>query len=550
MVLPVADEPSAPAREERLLKSTSVVGSMTLLSRLSGLAREIAFSHWLGAGVLMDAFVVAFKIPNLFRRFFAEGAFSQAFVPVITEYRSLRGEAETRELIDRTAGTFALILAAVTVVGVIAAPVLTLVFAAGFVSDDGRYALATDMLRLTFPYLLFISLTALAGSILNAHRRFAVAAFTPVLLNAVLVAAIAWGVPRAARPELALAGGVFVAGLVQLAFQIPFLVRLKLLPRPRFGFAHEGVRRVYRLMLPAMFGSSVMQISILFDTLIGSFLVAGSLSWLYYSDRLVEFPLGVFGIALATVILPRLAEQHARASAATFSATLDWALKLVLVIAVPATLGLAVLAAPLMATLFFGGEFTAQDVEMSAASLLAYAPGLAGFILVKVLAPGYFARQDTRTPVRVAVQALGLGVTLNVLLVVLFVETGWAPPHVGIAAATSVSALCNAALLLRGLRRAGTYRPLGGWMRLAAQVLGAAAVMTVALVLGVERIGDWFALERLERVAALMAAVAGAAIVYFAASWLFGMRYAQLRVASSAARDATDDGIGTGGSNG
>src|SRR5690606_20988631 len=309
--------------------------------------------------------------------------------------------------------------------------------------EASRYALATDMLRLTFPYLLFISLTALAGSILNAYRRFAVAAFTPVVLNAVLIVTIAFAVPRAEDPALALAGGVFVAGLVQLALQIPFLLRLGLLPRPRLGLAHEGVRRVYRLMLPAMFGSSVMQISILFDTLIASFLAAGSLSWLYYSDRLVEFPLGVFGIALATVILPRLAEQHARASPATFSATLDWALKLVLVIGVPASAGLAVLAAPAMATLFYGGEFTAQDVEMSAASLLAYTPGLVGFILVKVLAPGYFARQDTRTPVRVAVQALAVGLVLNGMFLVTLVQTGWAPPHTGIAAATSSSAPCN-----------------------------------------------------------------------------------------------------------
>jgi putative peptidoglycan lipid II flippase len=514
----------------RLLTATSVVGSFTLLSRITGLVRDIAFSSWLGAGVVMDAFAVAFKIPNLLRRFFAEGAFSQAFVPVIAEYRTHRSADETRELISRTSGTLGLALFVVTLIGVVAAPLLILAFAPGFAGDDGRLTTAAAMLRLTFPYLLFVSLTALAGSILNANGRFAAAAFTPVLLNVTMIVFAGWVDPLLGRPGLGLALGVLVAGIVQLAFQLPFLARIGLLVRPRWGAAHEGVRRIFRLMFPAIFGSSVAQISILLDTLIASFLVAGSISWLYYSDRVMEFPLGVFGIALATVILPRLSEQHAAASAGTFSATLDWALRLVLVIGVPAALSLALLAEPILATLFYRGEFTGADVAMSAASLRAYAPGLVGFILVKVLAPGYFARQDTRTPVRVAVQSLLLGIVLNVMFVVFLVDTAVAPAHSGIAAATSCSGLFNATLLLVGLRKSGVYRPGKGWSALFLHVAGASAVMCAMLWWLLGAAGDWLVMGSLERAGWLVLAVAGGALVYFGGCYLLGMRVRDLRM--------------------
>jgi putative peptidoglycan lipid II flippase len=523
-----AHEAQPPAPPDRLLTTTSVVGFMTLLSRVTGLARDIAFSSWFGSGIVMDAFTVAFKVPNLLRRFFAEGAFSQAFVPVISEYRTHRSQAETRELVDRVAGTLGLALFVVTLVGVIAAPLLILGFAPGFRGGDGRYPLAVDMLRLTFPYVLFVSLTALAGSILNAYRRFAVAAFTPVLLNVVMILFAGWVEPRLGRPGLGLAAGVFAAGLVQLGFQVPFLRSLGMLPRPRWDAAHEGVRRIAKLMLPAVFGSSVAQISILLDTLIASFLAAGSISWLYFSERLVEFPLGVFGIALATVILPRLSEHHATESKETFSATLDWALKLVLVIGVPAALALAVLAEPLLMTLFHRGEFTARDVAMSAASLRAYAPGLLGFILVKVLAPGYFARQDTRTPVRAGVQALILGMTLSVVFVVLLAKTAWAPAHAGIAAATACGALFNAGLLLRGLLRSGVYRAGAGWRLLAMRVLVPSAVMTVVLVLTLAAWGDWLAMTSVGRVVSLGALVAAGTVVYFGTCYLCGLRLRDL----------------------
>ena len=523
-----AHEAQPPAPPDRLLTTTSVVGFMTLMSRVTGLARDVAMSSWFGSGVVMDAFTVAFKIPNLMRRFFAEGAFSQAFVPVISEYRTHRSHAETRELVDRVAGTLGLALLVVTVVGVIAAPLLILAFAPGFRGGDGRYPLAVDMLRLTFPYVLFVSLTALAGSILNAYRRFAVAAFTPVLLNVVMILFAGWVDPRLDRPGLGLAAGVFAAGIVQLGFQVPFLRSLGMLPRPRWDAAHEGVRRIGKLMLPAVFGSSVAQISILLDTLIASFLATGSISWLYFSDRLVEFPLGVFGIALATVILPRLSEHHATRSNETFSATLDWALRLVLVIGVPAALALAVLAEPLMATLFHRGEFTARDVAMSAASLRAYAPGLLGFILVKVLAPGYFARQDTRTPVRAGVQSLVLGMALSVVFVVVLSQTSWAPAHAGIAAATACGALVNAGLLLRGLQRTGVYRAGAGWPMLAMRVLVPSALMTALLMLTLAGWGDWLEMSGAVRIVALAKLVAAGAIVYFGTCYLCGLRLRDL----------------------
>ncbi len=527
---------SAPPRTPhvRLLKATSVVGALTLLSRITGLARDIAFSAWFGSGFVMDAFAVAFKIPNLLRRFFAEGAFSQAFVPVIAEYRTLRGPTETRELVDRVTGTLALGLFVLTAVGVVAAPLLIFIFAPGFQGGDGRFALAVDMLRFTFPYVLFVSLTALAGSVLNSHGRFAIAAFTPVLLNVTMIAFAGWVGPSLERPGLALAAGVFVAGVIQLAFQLPFLYRIGMLPRPRWGAKHPGVRRILNLMLPAIFGSSVAQISILLDTLIASFLVAGSISWLYYSDRLVEFPLGVFGIALATVILPRLSEQHATASASSFSDTLDWALRLVLLIGVPAALGLALLSEPLLVTLFFRGEFTERDVAMATASLQAYAPGLLGFMLVKVLAPGYFARQDTRTPVRVGLQALTLGMVLSVAFVLTLLRTEWAPPHAGIAAATACSGLLNAGLLLIELKRKRVYVALPGWKGLALRIVIPSTTMVLALVAGLGVIGDWFAMSLLDRVVNLGALVLGGAAVYFFACYAVGLRASQFRIRSVA----------------
>jgi putative peptidoglycan lipid II flippase len=417
----------------------------------------------------------------------------------------------------------------------VAAPLLVIAFAGGWLFDArDKLDLGTSMLRLTFPYVLFVSLTALAGSILNAYRRFAVAAFTPVILNVVVIAFAGWVEPRLPWPGIGLAAGVFAAGVVQLAFQLPFLKYLGLLPRPRWDLAHEGVRRIFRLMLPAMFGSSVAQLSILLDTVLASFLLAGSISWLYYSERLIEFPLGIFGVALGTVILPRLSEHHATSAAASFSATLDWALRLVLVIGVPASVGLALLAEPLLATLFRHGDFTARDAVMAAASVRAYAPGLVGFILVKVLAPGYFARQDTRTPVRIGVQALVLSMVLNVVFVIALLRSGAAPAHAGIAAATACSGLFNAAFLLVGLHKSGVYRPGAAWRALALRVLIGIVAMTAVLLLALHELGDWFEIGEVERLVRLMLLVGGGGAVYFAVCWAVGLRPDHVRMHADA----------------
>ena len=516
----------------RLLKSTSVVGGMTLLSRIMGLARDMVFSRLFGAGPLMDAFFVAFKIPNLLRRFFAEGAFSQAFVPVLGEYKASRDQKDLKELIAGVSGTLGAILALVTAVGVVAAPLVIMLFAPGFHGEGDRYELAVQMLRFTFPYILFISLTGLAGSILNTFGRFAVPAITPVLLNLVLIASAIWLVPLLPVPGLGLAVGVFLAGVVQLAFQLPFLARMGLLVRPRWRPQLTGVRQIGKLMLPAIFGSSVAQINILVDTLIASFLQAGSISWLYYSDRMMEFPLGVFGIALATVILPGLSSNHARAERKTFSNTLDWALRLTLLIAVPAAVGLFVLAGPILITVFYGGAFDARDVMMAQYSLQAFALGLMGFSLVKVLAPGYFARQDTRTPVRYGLVALATNVSLNIILVVSLSFWHFSAPHAGLALATGVAAILNAWLLFRGLRR-GKVLELGpGWGRWLAQLLLANIVMVLLLLWLSPANGQWLEWRAMERALNLAVLVFGGAACYLGTLWLAGVRVHNLRMHS------------------
>ncbi len=511
---------------------------MTLLSRVLGLVRDIVFARLFGAGLVMDAFFVAFKIPNIFRRFFAEGAFSQSFVPVFAEYDERRDHAEVRELVDRVTGTLGLALFAVTACGVLAAPVLISLFGMGWVwdpapEDADKFALAVDMLRLTFPYLLFVSLTALAGGILNTYQRFAVPAFAPVLLNIALIVFAAFVSPYYERPGLALAAGVFAAGLIQLGFMLPFLARLKIMPRPRWGWHHPGVRKIMNLMVPAIFGSSVAQINILFDTLIASFLATGSISWLYYSDRLMEFPLGVFGIALATVILPNLSRQHAAESAEDFAATLDWAVRLVVLIALPAAVGLALLAGPLLATIFYGGLFNTGDVAMARISLIAYALGLLGFTLVKILAPGFFARQDTRTPVRIGIIALVVNMGLNVVLVVSWLRAGLPGPHAGLALATSLSAFLNAGLLWRGLVRDGVWRGQPGWRRFLLQVLVACAVMAMLLSEFVPDTAQWLEAGAWQRWGWLLLAVAGGMLAYGAALFAVGLRPAALRMTST-----------------
>ena len=511
-----------------LLKSTAVVSAMTLLSRIMGLLRDMVFTQIFGANAATDAFLVAFKIPNFLRRLFAEGAFSQAFVPVLTEYKINRSKQEVLELTRYTVGTLAWILFILTVVVVIAAPLVVMVFAPGFIGKDYKFWLTAAMLMVTFPYILFISLTALAGGVLNAYGRFAVPAFTPVLLNLCMIGAALWLAPHQAIPITAMAWGVFFAGIVQLAFQLPFLARLGLLSWPGWNWNHTGVKRIARLMLPGIFGSSVMQVNLLFDTLIASFLVSGSVTWLYLSDRMVELPLGVFGIALATVILPNLSEKHAQADPQAFSHMIDWALRWVLIIGAPAAVGLAVLAGPILTTLFMYGDFVELDVQMARVSLWAYSFGLLGFTLVKVLAPGYFARQDTRTPVKVGVIAMVVNMLFNIIFVVTLVQLAIPGAHAGLALATSLSAFLNAGLLLRGLRRQKVYNPDRGWGRLFARVLFACAAMFAMLWWLGGDLTSWMQADSLNRIGRLGLAIAAGATVYFVILWLSGLRLSAL----------------------
>jgi putative peptidoglycan lipid II flippase len=509
----------------RLLESTAVTGGMTLISRISGLIRDMLFASLIGAGATAaaDAFYVAFRIPNFLRRVFGEGALSQAFVPVLAEYRTRTSAEETGRFVDHMFGMLALVLFGVTVIGVIAAPILVTLLAPGFLDDPGKYHLTVTMLRIVFPYLFFISLVALAAGILNTHGRFAVAAFTPVLLNFSLIGAALWLAPRLESPVIGLAWGVFIAGVVQLLFQLPFLRRIGMLPRPRFGVLHDGVKRVLRLMLPAVFGVSVAQVNLLVNTLLASFLVTGSVSWLYYADRLMEFPLGVFGIALATVILPSLSEKHADASAEEFSHLLDWGLRWVVIVGIPASAALVVLAGPLLATLFNFGAFGPRDVQMSARALVAFAAGLLGFTLVKVLAPGFYARQDTRTPMRIGVMALGVNIALSLLLVYPFA-------HVGLAAAISIAAFVNAGLLFRELRSRGVYRALPGWRAFSARVGIATAVMALGILWGTAGLDSWLSAPPLARAARLAFWIVAGTIVYGAVLLLLGVRPRHLKL--------------------
>ena len=511
-----------------LFRSTAVVSSMTMVSRVFGLARDMVFTRYFGADAGTDAFLVAFKIPNFLRRLFAEGAFSQAFVPVLSGVKNDQGDEAVSDLVRHTLGTLMGILFFVSVVAAIASPILVMIFAPGFIDQPEKFDLTAEMLRITFPYILFMSLTALSAGILNSYGRFAVPAFTPVLLNISLIIAAIWLAPLMDKPIMALAWGVFIAGVAQLGFQIPFLLKLGLLRWPRWGWRDSGVRRILKLMIPGIFGSSVMQINLLLDTVIASFLVSGSVTWLYLSDRMVELPLGIFGIALATVILPNLSQKHAADDPKAFSHMLDWALRLVLVIALPAAVALAVLAGPILSTLFLYGDFKPLDVEMASISLLVYSGGLMGFILVKVLAPGYFARQDTKTPVKVGLIAMFANMAMNILFVVPMLKYNWPAPHAGLALATTLSAFLNAGLLFLGLKKSGVYFPEKGWMKLFSQTILAASIMGIVVFNLSDELSFWINATAIERIMQLAWIIPVGVLTYFAILWVTGVRFAQL----------------------
>ena len=498
---------------------------MTLLSRVLGFVRDVMLARAFGAGGGMDAFLVALMIPNFGRRVFAEGAFSQAFVPVFMQAKVLQSHEQARELVAVTMGTLGGVLALVTLAGCLAAPLLVMVFASGFTANPDQSALAAELLRWTFPYLMFISMTAMAGAVLNAYQRFAVPAVTPVILNICLIAS-AYVDASSVR---VLAYAVFAAGLLQFAFQLPSLARLRLLPAPRFAWRDARVQKILSLMLPVMVGSGTAQLSLLINSNLATHLGDGAVSWLYFADRLMEFPLGIFSIALATVILPALSAQHVQNSPKEFSATLDWGLRLLCLIGIPAALALILLAGPLVATLFGYGRFDAHDIQMTRFALWGYGAGFMGFSLVKLLVPGFYARQEMRLPVRFGVIALLAGMVLSLLLFAWARSSGFAAGHVGLAIATSFTAWLNAGLLGWRLRKDGVYLAGNGWPVFLLRLLLANAAMGLLLVWLAGPMSAWIDAGLFDRAQRLAVVIAAGLLVYFAVLGLSGLRPRHLR---------------------
>ena len=491
---------------------------MTLLSRITGFVRDILLAIFFGAGIAMDAFVVAFRIPNLLRRLFAEGAFSQAFVPVLGEYRTRHGDVATREFAGKVFTALAAALFVVTLVGVLAAPVLVYLSAAGFAKDADKFALTVTLLRICFPYILFISLVSFAAGLLNTYGAFKAPAFTPVLLNLSFIAFALLVAPRLERPVVALAWAVFFGGIAQLAFLLPFLRRIGMLPVLRWDPRDEGVIRVLKLMAPAALGVSIAHVSLLINTQIASWLKDGAVSWLYYADRLMEFPSAMLGVALGTVLLPSLVRHHQADDPEAYSRLLDWGLRVTLVLALPAAVALGLLAVPLITTLFWHGDlFSRNDVMMTRHALVAYAAGLAGIILVKVLAPGFYARQNIRTPVKVAIVTLAITQLMNAAFV------PWLG-HAGLALAISMGACFNAGWLWFLMWRSGAYRPQPGWAAFLLKLTVALYLMGGALWYAMGREASWFEIAAAGRALRLALVIAAGSAAYFAALALMGMR--------------------------
>lgn len=504
-----------------LFKAAASVSAMTFLSRITGLVREIVGFNLFGFGAAMDAFQVAWRIPNLLRRLFAEGAFSQAFVPIFAEYKATRTAAETRALADRVASLLSLALFFVTLLGVIAAPVLVYATASGFSASAEQFDLTVQLVRITFPYIFFISLVSLSAGILNSFGSFKTPAFTPVLLNLCVIAAAVWLAPRVNPPVLALAIGTLVGGMVQLAFQIPALKRIGMLPRLSIRSwqyrRDNGVVRILALMAPAILGVSVAQISLLLNTQIASFLTTGSIAWLTAADRLMEFPSAMLGVALGTVLLPSLAKTHANADQQEFSRLLDWGLRLTLLLTLPAALGLAMLATPLISTLLQHGAVTPRDVLMARSALVAYSVGLAGIILVKVLAPAYYARQNVKTPVRIALVTLVVTQLSNIVFVPWF-------QHAGLALSISFGACVNAGMLYFFMRRDNIYAPQGEWLAFFLKLLVALYLMGGALWWATGAEANWLAMTTAAKCIKLAWVILFGAGVYFASLWGMGIR--------------------------
>lgn len=503
-----------------LLKTLATVSGMTLLSRILGFVRDFIIARTFGAGLATDAFFVAFRLPNLLRRLFAEGAFSQAFVPILAEYKSRNSEVDTKRLIDHVATALFLAVLLVTLLGMIIAPIVIYLSAPGFSADADKFALTVTLTRITFPYILCMSLVALAAGILNTWSRFALPAFTPVMLNIAMIAGALWLAPYCDPPVLALGWAVFWGGVAQLAIQLPALRHIGMLPRFALNLSDPGVRRILKLMAPAVLGVSVSQLSLLINTVFASFLESGSVSWLYYADRLMEFPAGLLGAALGTILLPSLSKTHAKGELHEFSSLLDWGLRLTLLLTLPAALALALLAVPLLSTLFQHGAFTAADVLQTRQALVAYSIGLTGLILVKVLAPGFYSRQDIRTPVKIALMTLALTQLMNLAFI------GWLK-HAGLALSIGLASCFNAFLLYQGLRRQGSYQPATGWLSFLLRLVAALAALGLTLYLGMGNEADWLGWDWTSKVLHLGVLVIAGVAVYLGALFLLGFRLAQ-----------------------
>jgi putative peptidoglycan lipid II flippase len=502
-----------------LLKSLAAVSSLTMLSRVLGFVRDTIIARTFGAGVASDAFVVAFKLPNLLRRIFAEGAFSQAFVPILAEYKTQQGEEATRTFLAYVAGLLTLVLALVTLLGILAAPWIVWITAPGFADEAERFALTTDLLRVTFPYILLISLSSLVGAVLNTWNRFSVPAFVPTLLNVSMIVFSVWFAPYFDPPIMALGWAVLVGGLAQFLWQLPALKKTGMLVLPRLSLRDTGVWRVLKQMGPAIFGVSVSQISLIINTIFASFLVAGSVSWMYYADRLMELPSGVLGVALGTILLPALAKTYASADREEYSRLLDWGLRLCFLLVLPCSLALAIIAEPLVVSLFQYGKFTAHDSAMTQQALVAYAVGLLALILIKILAPGFYAQQNIKTPVRIAIVSLLATQAMNALFVF-----GLDLRHAGLALAISLAACLNAGLLYWQLRSRRMYQPQPGWTPFLLKLVLAVVVMAAVLLALMHVMPAWEEGDMLMRLLRLGALVATGAVTYFGMLLLLGFR--------------------------
>ncbi|MDR5610175.1 MULTISPECIES: murein biosynthesis integral membrane protein MurJ [unclassified Arsenophonus] len=500
-----------------LLKSLAAISSMTMFSRILGFIRDAIIARFFGAGAATDAFFVAFRLPNLLRRIFAEGAFSQAFVPILAEYKNQQGDEATRTFIAYVSSLLTLILAIVTLAGILAAPWIIYITAPGFTDTPDKFDLTVRLLRITFPYILLISLVSLAGAILNTWNRFSVPAFAPTLLNISMIISVLLLAPYCEPPIIALGWGVFAGGILQLLYQLPYLQKIGMLVLPRISFRNSGVWRVLKLMGPAIIGVSVSQISLIINTILASFLQSGSVSWMYYADRLMELPTGVLGVALGTILLPSLAKSFSTGDHKEYQRLMDWGLRLCFLLALPCAIALAILAEPLTVSLFQYGNFTAYDAVMTQRALIAYCVGLMGLIVVKVLAPGFYSRQDIKTPVKIAIITLILTQLMNLAFI-------GSLKHAGLALSIGLAACFNALMLYWQLRRQAIFSPLAGWGKFLLKLIAALIVMVAVLLLLLNFMPPWEQGNMLMRITRLLLVVFAGAMSYFAALFIFGFR--------------------------